>query len=96
MDGTLDHLNNHIIVCGLDTLGQSVCNTLHTEGRPFVVVEQNQAWIQEVADKKWLIIQGDPTEEGVWEQLHLTKAHSIISTIEDETTDLQLILTVRD
>ena len=42
---------NQIIVCGLDTLGQSACNTLRTEGRPFVVVEQNQAWIQEVADK---------------------------------------------
>lgn len=97
VDEGLVALKDHVIVCGLNPLlGHTVCQTLVSEGKPFVVVEPDLAWVARGRRKGWLVVAGDPTDEDIWDVLRLDRAHSVISTMEEESTNLKIILLVRE
>ncbi|MEO5378157.1 MAG: NAD-binding protein [Magnetococcus sp. DMHC-6] len=92
----IEHLKNHIIVCGLDTLGRAVCQSLQQEGRPFVGVDLNQDLVDHAEKNGWLAIRGDVTEEEIWEHVGLIRARSVISTFIDEASNVYVILLVTE
>jgi len=92
----IDQLRNHIIVCGLGALGQAVCTTLQSEEKPFVVVDIDHDKVEKFRNQGWLTLQGDVTEENVWDRIGLKHAHSIICSITSETTNVYVILLVRE
>jgi voltage-gated potassium channel len=96
MQNKIDRMDNHIIVCGLDTLGRAVCQSLEQEGRQFVGVDIDQDLVDRAEKKGWLAIQGDATDEEVWRQLNIECAHSVISTFLDEVSNVYVILVVTE
>ncbi|MBF0447112.1 MAG: NAD-binding protein [Magnetococcales bacterium] len=91
-----ERMKNHIIVCGLDTLGRAVCQSLEAEGRTFVGVDLDQSRVDLAAKNGWVVLQGDAREETVWQSLRLEYAHSVISTFEQEMNNVYVVLLVRE
>lgn len=96
METKVAQLKDHLIVCGLDVLGQAVCHTLKHENKPFVAVDKDHSRVENARKKGWLAIRGDVTEAEVWGILGLPQAHSVICSITTESTNVYVILMVRE
>ena len=96
MSNRVDRMEQHIIVCGLDTLGRAVCKSLVKEGRTFVGVDVDQERVDAAGKMGWVAIQGDTTDDEVWLKLGLDRAHSVISTFIDEVSNVFVILLVTE
>lgn len=96
MDWDERQFNNHIIVCGLGALGESVCLSLVAEKRLFVCMDMDAMRVQSAVEKGWIAIQGDVTEPDIWQKVGLPRAHSVISTLVDESDNVYVILMVRE
>ena len=92
MINQIDRMENHIIVCGLDTLGQAVCHSLEQEGLSFAGVDIDQNLVDKAENCGWVAIQGDATQEEIWQKLGVSRAHSVISTFLDEASSVFIIL----
>lgn len=96
MTNLIDRMENHIIVCGLDTLGRAVCRSLEEEGRPFVGIDVDPEFVERAQNLGWVVLQGDATREETWRRLGLRRAHSVISTLISESDNVYIILLVRE
>ncbi|MGN7610683.1 NAD-binding protein [Magnetococcales bacterium HHB-1] len=96
MERQIDRLKDHLIVCGLDTLGRAVCRALVDERRDFVVIDHNQERVDTAQEEGWIAICGDVTEENTWDMVGLSRAAGVISAIVDESTNVYIILIVKE
>ncbi len=96
MDAALNHLNQHIIVCGLSVLGEAVCTALVEEQKAFVAVDQDETRVEKARERGWNAIAGNVTEPDIWQEVALVRAHSVISTLIDESANVYVILRVRE
>ncbi|MBF0445804.1 MAG: NAD-binding protein [Magnetococcales bacterium] len=96
MINKIERMDKHTIICGLDTLGRAVCQSLEKEGRTFVGVDIDQDRVDQAEKRGWVAIQGDTTQEEVWQKLNLKCAHSIVSTFIDEVSNVYVILLVKE
>ncbi|MEO5378950.1 MAG: potassium channel protein [Magnetococcus sp. DMHC-6] len=96
MERMIDSFNNHIIVCGLGSLGWEVCRNLWAEGVPFVGVDTRKNLVDEAQRLGWVALVGDVSEEEIWARLRVTYAHCVISSIVDESVNVYVILMVRE
>ncbi|MBF0368030.1 MAG: NAD-binding protein [Magnetococcales bacterium] len=96
MERQIERFKDHIIVCGLDMLGRSVCRTLKDAGIQFVAVDINHELVDDAQREDWIAIHGDVTEEEVWSRLGIKRARSVISSLVDEAANVYIILMVRE
>ncbi|ABK46165.1 TrkA-N domain protein [Magnetococcus marinus MC-1] len=96
MERQIEKLRDHFIICGLNLIGQAICQTLQAENRPFCVIDREQALVDEAMRKGWNAMRGDVSDETTWIRAGLIRAHSVISAIHDEATNVYLILNIRE
>ncbi len=96
MEMELKNLDNHIIVCGLSVLGEAVCCALEEEKKMFVAVDQESELVEKARARGWCAVLGNVTESDVWRAVFLSRAHSVISTLVDESANVYVILRVRE
>ncbi|MEG3641323.1 NAD-binding protein [Magnetococcus sp. PR-3] len=96
MERQVEKLRDHFIVCGLNLTGQAICRTLQAEGRSFCVVEQKQDLVDDAIRKGWTAIMGDVSDEETWNRMGLTRARGVVSAIDNEATNVYMILTIRE
>ncbi|MBF0447558.1 MAG: NAD-binding protein [Magnetococcales bacterium] len=97
MESKIDRFHDHVIVCGLDTLGQAVCRTLEAEKKPFVGIDINERQVEAARKNGWIALQGDATEdEKLWMRAGLSRAQGVISSIANEVNNVYVTLLIRD
>ena len=95
MQKGLSKMKNHYIVCGHGRIGQVICQTLHENNIPFVVIENNPAEIEEVIKKGFLEIEGDAAEDSVLVLAGIKKAKGLISVVESDAQNVYVTLTAK-
>lgn len=78
-----DLLANHVIVCGLGPLGGAVVRALAGLGACVVGIVADAADEDETAPT-FLTIEGDPTTESVLRRAYISRASTLISTVEGD------------
>ncbi|MBF0462363.1 MAG: NAD-binding protein [Magnetococcales bacterium] len=96
MEHQIALLSDYYIVCGLSDVGRAVCSNLSAEKKWFVGVDQRADRVEAAIREGWLATQGTLQDELIWKRLNLAKAKGVIIAVNDEATNISVVLIVRD
>lgn len=92
----IEALQQHVIICGLGRHGREVMSQLLADGQPFVVIESDEAKLEDIRDQgNILYIQGDATHDDILEEAGVTRAAALISTLGEDADNVFIVLTAR-
>ena len=75
---------NHIIICGYNTMVESLVHELEDHKIPFIVIDDNEHQIRTLVKGGMTCIFGDPSEENVLEAAGIDSAKMLIANQSDE------------
>jgi voltage-gated potassium channel len=93
----IEHLKNHVVVCGYGRNGRQAVSELLQHDVPVVVIENNESLMAGVRDNpNLLFLQGDATHDAVLSNCHLETAKALITTLPVDAHNLFVVLTARE
>jgi len=98
MERWIGRLEHHHIVCGGGHSGAVVVQELLETGRPFVVIEQDEARIEDLRARlgeEFPRVVGDATEDGVLTAAGVERARSLVSCIASDKDNVLVVFTAR-
>ncbi|WP_456436416.1 potassium channel family protein [Thermovibrio ammonificans] len=98
MEKMVTKLKNHTIVCGLGRTGQAAIKELYREKIPFVVVEKDEARIEEAREKypNLIYIQGDATQDETLIRAGVKSAANLIVATANDADNLFITLSAKN
>ncbi|MGD2108799.1 MAG: potassium channel protein [Phycisphaerae bacterium] len=92
MDKTIEHLRNHVIVCGYGRMGALVVEELAQRGVDVVVVESNIARDDDLRKANVPFVLGDATEEATLLDAGLKRARSLVVCLPTDADNVFITL----
>lgn len=89
-------LSDHVIICGFGRMGSWLGRACQLANIPFVVVEYNHKTVVELKDQGIPVVYGDPSDEGVLENVQVENAKLLIIAIPDRLTQELVINSAHD
>ncbi len=96
MQHSVDQLHDHVIVCGFGRMGIAVCEQLVREEAPFVVVEPNTETCEMAADRGYLVVQGNASEDSVLRQAGIERARATVCAAACDAENVFITLSSRE
>ena len=72
------YLSNQVVIVGWGRVGKIIANALTEQGIPFVVAEENRAFVEALRQNNIPAVWGDATEAGVLVQAHIQGAKALV------------------
>lgn len=88
-------LENHIIICGYNTMVESLVNELEDHNMSFIVVDDDEGQIRSLLNDSIECIYGDPGKEDVLAAAGICRARLLIANQNDEK-NASIILTAKE
>lgn len=95
MDKKVANLKNHFIVCGFGRIGRVICQILHENNRPFVIIENNADEIKAILELGYLVIDGDASSDEVLQRAVIHKAKGLIAVVSSDADNVYIILSAK-
>lgn len=95
MQNQINRLSDHYIVCGFGRMGSAVAQEFAEEGKPFIVIEQNNEKLERIRGLRYLVVEGDATKDDVLIQAGIERARGLIAVLANDADNLFLTLTAR-
>jgi voltage-gated potassium channel len=95
MSKRIEELEGHHIVVGMGRVGSVVCESLAEHGRPFVVVDRDEARMAEATERGWLHVTGDATDEQTLQEAGVARAKTLIAALDTDADNVFVSLTAR-
>ncbi len=95
MEAQVKNLEKHVIICGGGRMGALTGADLKRRGVPFVIVEHDPAVFRELADKRYLYVEGDATSEETLLTAGLRSARALVAVLPRDSDNLYIALTAR-
>ncbi len=98
MNRALDHIHDHIIVCGVGTTGIHVVEELIWTKRPLVAIDTNRERldrIQELSADLIPTVEGDATADETLERAAIRRAKGIVAALTDDKDNLFIVVSAR-
>jgi voltage-gated potassium channel len=97
---TLDHLSEHVIICGFGRNGQQAAKTLIGHKIPFVVIDRDDINLDSFKQTNHvhhnlLCISGDATEDLVLKKAGIERASSLICSLPTDADNVFIVLSAR-
>ncbi len=92
----IEQLQQHTIICGFGRNGKAICSELQRRNEPFVVIENNAAVEEELAERRWLYLIGDATDENLLRLANIQKAKALITTLPNDADNVFVVLTAKE
>ncbi|MEZ4721607.1 MAG: potassium channel protein [Flavobacteriales bacterium] len=94
----LEHLVDHVIVCGYGRNGRQAVKTLEAHNKTFAVIEGDQEVVNRVHEEhpEMLIIHGDATDESMLQKAGVERANALIATLPKDADNLFVVLSSRE
>ncbi|WP_239308110.1 NAD-binding protein, partial [Frankia sp. Cj3] len=89
---------DHVIVCGLGSVGLATVEGLLTAGRDVVIIERNEnnRFLSVVRDLKVPVVFGDATVRATLMEAGLTRAAALAALTSDDVANLEAVLSARE
>ena len=85
MDKDISNLTDHIILCGLGRVGLRIAEELNRAGMPFVVIEQDEAALEDVVDQEQILfLHGDATRDETLIRAGIKSARGLMTTLRED------------
>ena len=93
---TISNLQDHVIICGFDRMGQVLARQLDEAHQAFIVVENHPEWTELVETSGYLHYLGDSTHEATLEAVGIHRAKALVAVLSDDQSNVFITLTARD
>lgn len=95
MQGRLEDLKNHYIVCGATRSGLSVCEELSKTSRPFSLVVLGEEEVKRFMARGWCAVSGDASSCSVLEAAGVNKARGIFCALSNDKDNAFIAITAK-
>lgn len=95
MENKIQHLNNHVIICGFGRNGKESAQILYNNKIPFVVLEEKEEALTDLNFEVTHLIKGNATRDEVLLDAGIKNARALISTLPVDADNLFVVLTAR-
>jgi len=92
----IDQLRGHVIVCGHGRVGRTICEELHAERLPFVVIDRDADQAEALERKGYRVIVGDATEDEILLQAGVLRARGLVAVASRDVDNLYITLSARE
>ena len=91
----LDRIHDHFIVCGYGRIGRIIVDELQQQGVPFVVIERDPELVHNVAERGWLAVHADASQEDVLRRVGIHRARGLIAAVGTDAENVFTVLSAR-
>ena len=95
MEKQISRLRDHIIVCGYGSTGVEIVAELAKAKKQFVVIENDEAKINELKEHGHLVLAGDATDDEILQQAGVSTAKGLIASLSNDADNVYVVLTAR-
>jgi len=95
LEKQISALKGHFIICGYGRIGKVICQELHAENIPFVVIEKDRSKIEELEDQGYLHIRMDATSEEALIAAGIHNARGIVPAVRSDANNVFITLTAK-
>lgn len=95
MQGKIDRMQDHYIVCGYGRMGRALCENLHQRGTPYVVIEQDPARASEADKRGMTYLMGNAMDETVLSDVGISRAKGLFACLRSDADNVFVTLTAR-
>jgi len=95
MTQQLQKLSDHVIVCGYGRLGHVLARDFQQSGTPFVIVDIDEARIEEAQDAGLLALAGDASDEATLTEAGIERARALTTVLPNDAVNVFITLTAR-
>jgi len=95
MQDRVKKLSGHFIICGYGRMGEQVASELDREKNPLVVIESDQAAIEQATDADRAVVEGDACDDDVLRRAGVERARALIAVLDSDATNLMVTLSAR-
>ena len=91
-----DELSGHVVIMGYGRMGKTVCEILSAEGIRTIAFEKDATSLKEAQKNNAPVYFGDVTHKRTLKHAHLSKAASVVITIDDPSVIKRIVKNIRD
>lgn len=95
MQGRIDKLSGHHILCGYGRVGEEIARELLARGLDFVVIEANAEALQRAVDAGHLVVQGDAAADDVLMSAGVERARTLLAASDSDSGNTYITLTAK-
>ena len=95
MQKNITKLHNHYIVCGFGRIGQEICSLLKENNRPFVVIESDEAVIEQLDRLAYAELKGDASDDDILLAAGIKQAKGLVTAVSSDERNVYITLTAR-
>lgn len=95
MTKKLKSLRNHNLICGFGRVGKRICQELHANNTPFVVIENNPTEIENLYNCGYLYVEGDATDDAILEEAGIRHARGLVAALPTEAENVFTTLSAK-
>ena len=95
MQGDIDRLNDHVIICGFGRIGAMAARHLAGGATQFVVLEMAEGRLADARSAGFLAIQGDATHEEVLKAAGVERARVLATVLPSDAANVFITLSAR-
>lgn len=95
MNTRIDHLKDHVVICGFGRLGIVLAHDLHAGGASFVVLEQDESHVGHARALGYLCLQGDATDEEALRSAGIERARTLATVLPNDAANVFITLSAR-
>lgn len=95
MEKHISGLKDHFVICGYGRIGTIICEELHSENIPFVVIEEDPGKNDELEQNKYLYLNMDATSEEALLKAGIQSAKGLVTGVGADALNVFITLTAR-
>lgn len=95
MEQRIGRLRDHFILCGLGRVGRQVARDFKDTGVAFVVIDSNQAAIDNIAALGCLWVLGDASDDETLRRAGIERARGLVSCVQSDADNIFVTLSAR-
>lgn len=88
-------LSDHFIIVGFGRIGQGVCERLHAQSIPFVVIDRDRELVEEAVRREYLGIIADATTDDVLVECGIRRARGLACLTDSDANNIVITLSAR-
>jgi voltage-gated potassium channel len=92
----MEHLHDHVIICGYGRIGQTLARELTHAKIAFVIIDRDEERVAQIAVEGYLSFKGDATEEATLRSVGIERARVLATVLPQDALNVFITLTARD
>jgi voltage-gated potassium channel len=91
----IDHLEDHIIICGYGRNGRQAAAKLKAYNKAFVIIDRDEDVVKKYEEDEILYVKGNANEDEIMLLAGVARARTLITALPDDADNLFVVLSAR-